>query len=108
VSPVVAVGVAYGFAIAVTAVFHLRYVRTQREFIVRPRPWRDFALISAAELLACVLAAQWVASRVASPTMADLFVIPFAVATVVRYALRKELLQDVRGLRKELRKEELT
>ena len=32
----------------------------------------------------------------------------FLLATVVRYVLRKELLQDVRGLRKELRKEELT
>jgi len=107
-SPVVAVGVAYGVAIAVTAVFHLRYVRTQREFIIRPRPWLDFALISAAELIACVAAAQWVASRVAGPTKLDLFVIPFLLATAVRYVLRKELLQDVRGLRKELRKEELT
>jgi dolichol-phosphate mannosyltransferase len=107
-SPVVAVGVAYGMAIAVTAVFHLRYVRTQREFIIRPRPWRDFALISAAELIVCVAVAQWVASRVAAPTKVDLFVIPFLLATVVRYVLRKELLQDVRGLRKEVRKDELT
>jgi dolichol-phosphate mannosyltransferase len=106
--PAVAVGVAYLFAIAVTAVFHLRYVRTQREFIIRPRPWLDFVLISAAELIVCVAAAQWVASRVAAPTWADLFVIPFLLATVVRYVLRKELLQDVRGLRKEVRKEELT
>ena len=108
VRPVVAVGVAYLFAIAVTAVFHLRYVRTQREFIIRPRPWLDFALISAAELIVCVAVAQWVASRVAGLTRFDLFVIPFLLATVVRYVLRKELLQDVRGLRKEVRKDELT
>jgi dolichol-phosphate mannosyltransferase len=107
-SPVVAVGVAYCMALAVTAVFHLRYVRTQREFIIRPRPWLDFALISAAELIVCVAVAQWVASRVAGPTKFDLFVIPFLLATVVRYVLRKELLQDVRGLRREVRKEELT
>jgi dolichol-phosphate mannosyltransferase len=108
VRPVIAVGVAYLFAIAVTAVFHLRYVRTQREFIIRPRPWLDFALISAAELIVCVAVAQWVASRVAGLTRFDLFVIPFLLATVVRYVLRKELLQDVRGLRKEVRKDELT
>jgi dolichol-phosphate mannosyltransferase len=108
VSAVVAVSAGYGMAIAVTAVFHLRYVRTQREFIIRPRPWLDFALISAAELIVCVAVAQWVASRVAGPTKVDLFVIPFLLATAVRYVLRKELLQDVRGLRKELRKEELT
>jgi dolichol-phosphate mannosyltransferase len=106
--PVVAVGVAYLFAIAVTAVFHLRYVRTQREFIIRPRPWLDFALISAAELIACVGTAQWVAMRVAAPTKLDEFVIPFLLATGVRYVLRKELLQDVRGLRREVRKDELT
>jgi hypothetical protein len=34
--------------------------------------------------------------------------IPFACATVLRYVLRKELLQDVRGLRKELRADEWT
>ncbi|MEA2708147.1 MAG: dolichol-phosphate mannosyltransferase [Phycisphaerales bacterium] len=107
-SPVAAAGIAYAFALAVTAVFHLRYVRTQREFIIRPRPWLDFVFISAAELLVCVVAAKWVASRVAAPTKCDLFVIPFLLATVVRYVLRKELLQDVRGLRREVRKDELT
>lgn len=100
---------AYLGVIALTAAFHVRYVRTQREFIVRPRPWLDFALISAAELCACVLSAWWVLRRLESPaTTYELFFIPAAVATVVRYALRKELLQDVRGLRKELRKDELT
>jgi dolichol-phosphate mannosyltransferase len=107
-TPVAAVAVAYLMAIAVTAVFHLRYVRTQREFLVRPNPWLDFAFISAAELGTCVAAAMWVNARVAAPTTADRFVIPFAVATVVRYVLRKELLQDVRGLRKEVRREELS
>ena len=31
----------------------------------------------------------------------------FGAATLARYILRKELMQDIRGLRRELRKEEL-
>jgi dolichol-phosphate mannosyltransferase len=106
-SSVQAVTLAYLMALAVTAVFHLRYVRTQREFLLRPRPWGDFALIAAAEYAACVLSAWWVTRRIDAHTSFDLFVIPFFVATVVRYVLRKELLQDVRGLRKEIRRDEL-
>ena len=107
VAPPRAVPLSYLAAILVTAIFHVRYVRTQREFIIRPRPWLDFTLISLAELIACTFAAWWVHSRVAEATLADYFLIPFACATVVRYILRKELLQDVRGLRKELRPGEL-
>jgi dolichol-phosphate mannosyltransferase len=100
--------ISYLAAIAVTALFHVRYVRTQREFLVRQRPWFDFWVISTFEWITCGLVAIWVASRVSQPTIADLFLIPFGSATVVRYVLRKEFLQDVRGLRKELRPEELT
>jgi dolichol-phosphate mannosyltransferase len=96
---------AYLEAILVTAIFHARYVRTQREFIIRPRPWLDFSVIAAWELLACLIAVMWVKMRVRQPTLSELFFIPFAVATVVRYVLRKEFLQDVRGLRKEIRPE---
>ena len=108
IAPARAVTIAYLLAIIVTALFHLRYVRTQREFLVRPRPWMDFVLISAAELLAATLMAMWVVWRIDGYTRLELFVIPFAVATVVRYVLRKELLQDVRGLRREIRRDELT
>lgn len=108
IAPPRAVTLAYLLAILVTALFHLRYVRTQREFLVRPRPWTDFVLISAAELLTATLAAMWVVWRIDRYTRIELFVIPFAVATVVRYVLRKELLQDVRGLRREIRRDELT
>ena len=106
--PVWAVALAYVVAIVITALFHLRYVRTQREFLVRPNPWTDFLLISAAELIAVTATAAWVTWRIDRLTLFDLFVIPFAVGTVVRYVLRKELLQDVRGLRKEVRRDELT
>jgi dolichol-phosphate mannosyltransferase len=105
---IASVVIAYVLAIGVTAGFHLRYVRAQREFLPRPSPWIDFALISLAELVTCALAAMWMGARVEMPTWADQFVIPFGVATVVRYILRKELLQDVRGLRTEARRDELT
>ena len=36
----------------------------------------------------------------------ELFVISFGMATLTRYVLRKELMQDIRGLRRELRREE--
>ena len=89
--------VSYIAAIAVTAIFHLRYVRTQREFLVRPTPWRDFALISLAELVACTLAALWLRRIASEVHELERFVIAFGCATVVRYVLRKELLQDIRG-----------
>ena len=104
-APITAVMLAYLEAIVVTGMFHARYVRTQREFIIRPRPWLDFSIISAVELLACWTTAVWLAKRVPSPSLTELFSIPFFAATVVRYALRKEFLQDVRGLRKEIRPE---
>jgi dolichol-phosphate mannosyltransferase len=98
----------YVAAVIVTAVFHLRYVNTQREFLIRRHPWLDFLFISAAEIVTCALAAMWVWSRVEMPSMWDYLLIPFGCATALRYVLRKELLQDVRGLRKELRADEWT
>jgi len=92
----------YWLAIATTAVFHFRYVRTQREFLSSRWPWRDFWTISVAEWCACTLAAYWLAHH-ALVNPPQMFVIAFGLATVVRYVLRKELLQDVRGLRTEAR-----
>jgi dolichol-phosphate mannosyltransferase len=103
--PVRAVTIAYGWALIVTAVFHIRYIRTQREFILRKHPWLDFAQIALVEWLACFLAAEWTFHRLAQPNLVDLFTIPFMVATVTRYVLRKEFLQDIRGLRKTLPRE---
>ena len=98
-----AVGLGYLAAVVSTAVFHLRYVRTQREFLLSPHPWRSFWTISLAEWASCWLAAVWLYANLKAPLLAPIYVISFAVATVVRYALRKELLEDIRGLRKELR-----
>jgi len=99
---------AYPAAIFVTALFHLRYVRAQREFIVRPHPWQDFAIILLAEWAACALVAMWMLYRMKAVYAVEMFVIPFAVATFVRYMLRKEFLHDIRGLRKEMRADEWT
>jgi dolichol-phosphate mannosyltransferase len=98
---------AYPLAIAVTALFHVRYVRTQREFLPTPHPWRDFWIIAMAEWTACAVAAAWWVRRANGPTPPEVLVLAFSAATMVRYMLRKEFLQDVRGLRRELRKDEL-
>jgi len=98
---------AYPVAILVTTVFHFRYVRTQREFLVSPRPWVDFWLIAVAEWIVCLLVAMWVSVRVRDVGKFELFVLTFGAATMMRYMLRKEFLQDIRGLRRDLRAEEL-
>jgi dolichol-phosphate mannosyltransferase len=93
----------YVAAVLVTALFHARYIRTQREFLVTAHPWRDFWLIVTAELVACAAVASWLANSLRSPTTATVSLLSFGSASVVRYVLRKELLQDVRGLRQERR-----
>jgi dolichol-phosphate mannosyltransferase len=100
--------IAYLGAIFVTAVFHNRYIRAQREFLLTRHPWREFIMVALAELAVCALVSTWVVRR-ASPIWArELFLISFGAATLTRYVLRKELMQDIRGLRRELRKDELT
>jgi len=101
------VSVAYLGAIAVTMIFHTRYVRTQREFLVRKHPWTDFLFSSLAEWSACSLAAVYIGSRVLHPYPLELFMIPFSVAMAVRYILRKEFLLDIRGLRSDVRMQEM-
>ncbi len=98
---------AYAMVIAVTAVFHARYVRAQREFLLHSRPWVDFIFAAAGELVACSLVAWYLTRRALVPQEMDVFLLSFAAAMLVRYILRKELLLDVRGLRHELRKDEM-
>lgn len=99
---------AYVMALAVTTVFHVRYVRTQREFLLTRRPWMDFVLISVVELFTVSAAAWWLSRRVGDVHPIEVFFIVFGCATVVRYILRKEFMQDIRGLRRDARKDELT
>ncbi len=104
---VVATLAGYLASVAVTAVFHARYVRTQRAFLVTPRPWLDFVVIAAVEVLSAVTAAAWMARHTVAVRDVERFTIAFAVGLTVRYVLRKELLQDVRGLRRDVRTAEL-
>jgi len=101
----IAIPLAYVASIASTFVFHFRYVRTQRKFLVTRSPWRDFVIVALGELIACTLANLYLLSRGWRIYAVELFILTFAVATVARYALRKELMQDIRGLRKELGRE---
>ena len=105
--PMRAATLSYPAAILATAVFHFRYVRTQREFLVTRTPWRDFWIVALGEWTACALTAAWIAHRVRDIHALEVFVITYAAATLARYVLRKELMQDIRGLRRELRREEL-
>ncbi|MBC7782761.1 MAG: glycosyltransferase [Burkholderiales bacterium] len=105
--PVGSLIIAYGLVVAVTAVFHARYVRTQREFLVHRRPWIDFLLSAACEWTACAVVAWYLISRAGVHREAEVFLISFIAALFVRYVLRKELLLDVRGLRHEIRKDEM-
>jgi dolichol-phosphate mannosyltransferase len=99
--------IAYLTHILITAVFHGRYIHTQREFLVTQRPWGDFAMISVAELGCVALVAYWLTHRLPDAHGTEVFLLTFLAGTVVRYVLRKELLQDVRGLRREVRAEEV-
>ena len=100
--------VGYLASVVVTAVFHARYVRTQRAFLVTPRPWLDFVVIAVVEVLAAVTAVAWLARHAdAGVGPVERFMIGFAVGLAVRYVLRKELLQDVRGLRRDPRTADL-
>jgi hypothetical protein len=98
---------AYAMVIAVTAVFHLRYVRTQREFLIHPRPWLDFLIAAAGEWTVCGLVATYLLRRAGVVHEGEIVLISFASAMLIRYILRKELLLDVRGLRHEVRKDEM-
>ena len=46
--------------------------------------------------------------RIADASRLEIFLLSFGAATFIRYVLRKELMQDIRGLRRDLRKEEIT
>ena len=96
-------GIAYVIHIIITAVFHVRYIRTQREFLITTRPWGDFGLIALGELVAVLAVAWWLRWRLNNPGRTEVFLITFAAGTVARYILRKEFLQDIRGLRQEPR-----
>jgi dolichol-phosphate mannosyltransferase len=105
--PMRAATLSYPAAILATAVFHLRYTRTQREFLITRTPWRDFGIVALGEWAACAATAAWIASRVREIHALEVFVLTYGAATLARYVLRKELMQDIRGLRREPRREDV-
>jgi dolichol-phosphate mannosyltransferase len=108
VPPGAAIPLAYLASIASTLAFHFRYVRTQRKFLVTRTPWRDFAIVALGEFATCTLAGIYLLSRNWRMHSLELFALTFGAATVARYVLRKELMQDIRGLRSELRVQDVT
>ncbi len=102
-----AVSASYLGAIGITALFHLRYVRTRREFLIRPQQWIDFVVFAIIEWLVCTLGAMWFDSRVGGDRLVEMFLFCYLGATIARYVLRKEFLHDIRGLRQEIRKGEI-
>ncbi len=107
VKPFAAVSIAYPANLIVTAIFHGRYVRTQRAFLVTKHPWRDFGIIALAEWTACAGASLWLANRIREISALEIFAITFALAMATRYIFRKEFLLDIRGLRREFRMENI-
>jgi dolichol-phosphate mannosyltransferase len=108
VTPAMSVVVAYLGAILVTAVFHRRYIRAQREFLLTQHPWGEFVMVALAEIAVCAVVAAWIVRRVTDVSAWELFILSFGAATITRYVLRKEFMLDIRGLRREMRKEEMT
>lgn len=106
-NPIAATTLGYLANILMTALFHRRYVRTQAEFLLTRHPWVEFSLIAAAEVVTCFITAIWAMHRLRHPTSPELALLAFGCATAVRYVLRKELLQDIRGLRPSLRSIEI-
>jgi len=82
--PGAAVAASYGGAIGAIAVFHLRYTRTQREFLRSRHPWIDFMVNSAGQWAVCTAAALWLQGR----SVWEVFVLSYAAATAVRWLLR--------------------
>lgn len=82
--------------ILVTLVFFVRYVNTQRDFIVMKHPYTEFTLISLAEL---VTGWFFALSVDAEAPMLFKAAVGIAAVLVVRYALRKVFLHDLRGIR---------
>ena len=66
-----------------------------------------FVISSLAEWVVCAAAAIYIDLRVNHPDDLEIFLLPFVIALFVRYVLRKEFLIDVRGLRRDIRREEI-
>ena len=98
----------YAAGIAVTIVFHVRYTRTQRPFLLTKHPWREFMFVSLIECITVAIVAIWLVHHTTGVSQIELFTLCFACGILMRYVLRKELMHDIRGLRRDLRADELS
>jgi dolichol-phosphate mannosyltransferase len=98
----------YIAALSITIFFHIRYVRTQRDFLLTKHPWRDFLAIALVECAIVAIAAAWLDRHTVGVNQFEAFTLTFLIGIQIRYVLRKEFMHDIRGLRRELRLEELT
>jgi len=94
VAPFISLGVGIIAMTLVTLAFFVRYVHTQRAFLVMKHPYSEFLYISMAEFIT-----GW---AFAVSTHAPLFTqmgVGLVVLLLVRYTLRKVFLHDLRGIR---------
>jgi dolichol-phosphate mannosyltransferase len=92
--PLLAIAAGLAAMILVTLAFFVRYVRTQRAFLMMKNPYTEFTCISAAELIA-----GW---GFAVSTLANIYLqmtVGLVIVMMVRYTLRKVFLHDLRGIR---------
>ena len=87
--------VALAAMIVVTLLFFIRYVRTQRDFILMRHPHSEFGAISLAEFVAGLVFA--ISTKAASVYVQ--LAIGLVVLLLVRYSLRKVFMHDLRGIR---------
>jgi dolichol-phosphate mannosyltransferase len=78
----------------VTLAFFIRYVRTQRDFLVMKQPYTEFLCISLAEFLA-----GWIAATTIHARLQTRIALALLIVLAVRYTLRKLFLHDLRGIR---------
>ena len=74
----------YAVHLVVTALFHLRYARVQREFLATRHPWVDFAVIAIVELIVVAATVWWLLQRLDHPRDIEIFLVSFLAGTSVR------------------------
>jgi dolichol-phosphate mannosyltransferase len=80
--------------ILVTMAFFVRYVRTQKDFLLMKSPFTEFTCISMAEFIA-----GWGFAVATQASLYTQLAIGLMIVLLVRYTLRKIFLHDLRGIR---------
>jgi len=83
--------VSYGGAIAASAVFHHRMLRVRRPDGPHAMGWLGFGLLAAIEWVTCAVVAVGAEAHAGRMVGGMIFVASFAVATLMRFILRRDL-----------------